>query len=92
MTIETRTTIQLKDIKGIEFECEECHGKIVFAIDNFKNPPVVCSCCRDGKQWLIPESQDFLDLKQLGHIIQWFSSKAPERFTMRLEIATNGGQ
>lgn len=49
MTNETRTTIQLSDLKAIEFECVGCHARIVRPIGVWQFPLVACSEC--GANW-----------------------------------------
>jgi hypothetical protein len=50
MTIETKTTIQLSDITGIEFECKNCHSVTSWPIAVAHNPLTRCHCGAD--QWM----------------------------------------
>jgi hypothetical protein len=86
MTIETRTTIGINDITAIEFECAKCHTKIAYPVAHLFNAPLRCGTCEESQQWLIPDSDDWKDLKQLGLIIQRFSKPNNQIFFLRLEI------
>jgi hypothetical protein len=85
MTLETRTTLELKDVKALEFECAKCHTKIAFPITQFSQPPLRCVAC-DGEQWLIGGSQDWESISRFAKAIQWFVSKPPKGFVLRLEL------
>ena len=86
MTIETRTTVQLKDIKAVEFECATCHTKVVYAMDKFAYPLFVCNVCQPPKT-LVPErGKESEDIKQLIYLINRFSGK-PEAYVMRFDIS-----
>lgn len=49
MTTETRTTIQLSDLKGIEFECVKCHARAMRPVGVWQFPLAVCPEC--GASW-----------------------------------------
>lgn len=85
MTLETRTTIELGDIKAIEFECAACHAKTTILIEKFTQSPTRCSSC-DSKQWLIHGSQDWDSIKHFVEAIRFFSNRPPEAFAIRIEI------
>jgi DNA replicative helicase MCM subunit Mcm2 (Cdc46/Mcm family) len=87
MTIETNTTIELGDIKTIEFECRKCHTKIVYPIESYSHPPTRCSACENAEQWLIHGAEDWMDLDKLGRILQRFSQTGKGRFALRLGIS-----
>jgi hypothetical protein len=85
MTLETRTTIELGDIRAIEFECAACHARTAIPIEKFNQPPTRCSSC-DSKQWLVMGSQDWEDIRRFVGAIRFFSNRAPETFAIRIEI------
>ena len=87
MTIETRTTIQIPDIKSIEFECNKCHTKTAYTVDQYKFPLTRCTTCDDSEQWLIAGGTEWEDLKRLGDVVRRFS-KPNGKFSVRLEITT----
>jgi DNA replicative helicase MCM subunit Mcm2 (Cdc46/Mcm family) len=62
MTVETRTTMQLSDIKAIEFECTHCHAKRIFQIRNFDTPPLNCGSCGESQPWFVANSPDRSDI------------------------------
>jgi hypothetical protein len=86
MTIKTVTTIELKDIKSIEFKCGTCHTKIVYAMDKFTHPVVSCNVCKPDKQYIEYGSQDYADLIKLGQLIQRFSKLDSQIVAMNFEI------
>ena len=49
MTSETRTTIQLSDLKAIEFECQGCHCRISRPVGGQQQLMLVCPEC--GSSW-----------------------------------------
>jgi predicted RNA-binding Zn-ribbon protein involved in translation (DUF1610 family) len=49
MTSETRTTIQLSDIKAVEFECTNCHHRLVRPIGVWQSQWDQCPDC--GSIW-----------------------------------------
>jgi hypothetical protein len=85
MTIETRTTVQLSDIKAIEFECAKCHAKSIFQIGKFDNPPLNCGAC-GGEPWFVANTPDRSDIAKLAQIITRFSGQPSSGFAMRLEV------
>lgn len=87
MTIETKTSLEPKDIKGIEFECLVCHARMLFPVDKFR-PPTRCINCEDAKQWLVIGSTEWEDLQRLGQLIQRLSKSEAAGFKVRLEIET----
>ena len=93
MTIEIRTTIEMKDVLSLEFECSKCHAKISFPVGTFDAAPIRCTACGDkGEQWIIPGSGEWEDLKRLGQIVRWYSAEKPSPFRLRLELKPAGSQ
>jgi DNA replicative helicase MCM subunit Mcm2 (Cdc46/Mcm family) len=89
MTIETRTTLDFKDIRGIEFECSMCHSKVLIPVEKFKEPLTRCSVCGErGTQWLVHGSADFEDIQNLIRTIRRLYDRPSEGFQMRFEVAT----
>ena len=89
MTIETRTTMELKDIKAIEFECATCHTKLVYPIGKFTHPLMTCNVCQPPKT-LVPErGKELEDIKQLVYLVQRFSGEAG-MYVMRFDITAPG--
>ncbi len=72
MTVETRTTIQLSDIKEIEVECIACHTRITWSVRNGNHfIPLKCEKCNES--FLVKESPDYRDLSALLSSIIKFS-------------------
>lgn len=87
MTVETKTTIELGDIKAVEFECADCGSKAVLPIAKLATPPMRCSFCQKDTQWLAPGGRDYSDIVTLGRLIGWFSSgEKPKAFSLRLHV------
>ena len=85
MTIETRTTMELKDIKAIEFECATCHTKLTYNIDKFTIPLMFCTVCQKA---LIPErGKELEDIKQLIYLIERFSGEGG-MYVMRFDVTS----
>jgi predicted RNA-binding Zn-ribbon protein involved in translation (DUF1610 family) len=88
MTSETRTTIQLSDLKAIEFECTNCHHRLVRPLGAWKSYWDSCPEC--GNNWIhYKATMDFLGAfaSQAAKIsaIDTQGDKAP--FVVRFEIA-----
>lgn len=83
MTIETRSTIELKDISAVEFGCPSCGAVIIRKIDqNFRMPSGCFNC---DAQWTVTMSPEQQALTQLFRTLAHYSSvKFP--FRCRLEI------
>jgi hypothetical protein len=85
MTVETKTTIQFSDIATIEFECNDCHSKMVWPLKIAKNPPMSCSCNRD-KQWMPSGGDTQHNISRLIALLQDFSASKGEPYTIRLGL------
>ncbi len=86
MTIETRTTIELKDIRAIEFECATCHTKTVYSIDQFTHPVFTCYTCHPSKVLVAERSSDHKSIGSLVDLINQLSKLDPTIFAMRFDI------
>jgi hypothetical protein len=89
MTSETRTTIQLSDIRAVEFECNHCHHRLVRPLGVWQSQWEQCPEC--GSLWSHYRSMmDFLarfaSQAAKSSEIDKQGKEAP--FTVRLEIAT----
>ncbi|MDR5726887.1 MAG: hypothetical protein RB191_05410 [Terriglobia bacterium] len=88
MTSETRTTIQLSDFKAIEFECAQCHSRIIRPITTWQTR---LDCCPDcGVSWIhYRGTMDFF-ANMASQIAKISSIDNPENqapFVARFEIA-----
>jgi hypothetical protein len=64
MTIETRTTIEFRDITELEIECTGCHAKLTWKpLQDQTFIPVGCGKC--GQQFLVKDSVEHKELLQL---------------------------
>ena len=86
MTIETRTTIELRDIQAVEMECATCHTKVVHSIEKFNQPMMVCYTCQPNKQLIVERSSDHREIVQLVQIINRLSALKDAPFIMRFDI------
>jgi NAD-dependent SIR2 family protein deacetylase len=85
MTIETKGTIELKDINSFEFECVKCHSKIVLTVRGFKKLPTQCPDC--DEPWLINGSEEFFGITDLLRKVQRaVNVETNPPFTLRLGI------
>jgi len=85
MTVKTTTTIELKDIKSIEFECDSCHTKVAYAIEKFNHPMSMCNVCHPSKQFFLPDSKEDNALRNLAVLLRE-CAKPPAGLTMRFQI------
>lgn len=49
MTVETRTTIELKDVEAVEFGCSKCGNRIIRQLTETPRVPMACDNC--GEAW-----------------------------------------
>jgi NAD-dependent SIR2 family protein deacetylase len=47
MTIQKRTLISLKNVIGVEYECNHCHARFAVPIDRMDRPAMTCPNCRE---------------------------------------------
>jgi hypothetical protein len=85
MTIETKTTLQLSDLKVIEFECKNCHRILSWPLENFKEPPLNCDCNARG-QWMPHGGDTFASIIKLIRSINQFSQANNEPFAIRFVV------
>ena len=86
MTFKTVITIELKDIKAIEFECGACHTKVVYPIEKFSQPLMTCNVCQPNKQFFVHGGQDVLDLMKMVKTMHRFSDADMGGLVMRFDI------
>jgi len=88
MISETRTTIQLSDLKAVEVECQQCHCRVVRPMGTQQSLMLGCQEC--GSTW--PNYRGVME------IVNWMISKLPKAaviddptnqapFVVRVEIA-----
>lgn len=85
MTIETKTTIQLSDIKAVEFECKNCHRVVSWPLDTARNPPFSCECA-GSPQWMSVGGDTYRDLTHLIALIQRYGKSNGEQFVLRFTV------
>lgn len=51
MTSETRTLIELADIKGVEFSCRKCGAKVLYPLDRHYDE-LLEQCPNCNKNWI----------------------------------------
>jgi len=85
MTIETKTTIQISDVKAIEFECKTCHRIVSLPIEVAKEPPFECDC-KNPRQWMSYGGEMYSALSGLMTLLGRFGKVDNEPFAMRLVI------
>ncbi len=88
MTLQSQATIELADIRAIEFECAVCHAKMVFPVESFTVPPTKCCSCK-SEQWMAHGDGEWEDLMRLGEIILWYGKSGNSSFRVRLEIPSH---
>ncbi len=90
MTSEVRTTIQLSDLKAVEFECTQCHARIVRPIGVWSSPLLCCPEC--GMTWEhYRATMDFLakTSSQIAKTAAIDDPKSDSPFIVRFELKTD---
>ena len=85
MTIETKTTIQLSDIKAIEFECKNCHRIALSPIAVATTPPYYCEC-HVPPEWMPQGGDMYQRIKNLIGLVQQLAQANNEPFAIRLVV------
>ena len=85
MTIETKGTIELRDISSFEFECAKCRSRIVLTVRTFKRVPTRCPDC--DTQWLMDAGEEHDGITQLLRRVQRaVNVEIDSHFTLKLGI------
>jgi hypothetical protein len=84
MTTETRTTIEPKDILGIEIECARCKCRCIRAMNNLLEIPSVCPNCDQPLGHL---REEFGRLQKLAYDLRLLSDRQDASIHIRFEIA-----
>jgi Zn-finger nucleic acid-binding protein len=89
MTTETRTTIQLSDIRAVEFECRECRCRIVRPVGGTQ--PLLLNCPECNTTWAQYRGNMEILVKMLSQLpkVAAFDSDAQTPFMLRLEISAD---
>ena len=90
MTVETKTTIELSDIKAIEFECKNCGRIVAWPIKAAKEPPFQCDC--NTPQWMSVGGDTYRSLMTLIDAIKRHGNAQGEPFILRLVVAGLSGR
>jgi hypothetical protein len=88
MTTETRTTIQLSDLKAVEIECTSCHSRIARPIGTLLSPALGCPECNSN--WTqFRGTLEFLAkfTSQIAKVAAIDDPKNDAPFVVRFEIA-----
>jgi hypothetical protein len=84
MTIETRCSIELSDILGVELKCGSCGAKTLLDTDGAK---VLWDCPVCKTTWLLPQTDEEKKLRTFPSQIKSASAKMERRgFSMKLLI------
>ena len=90
MTIETKTTIQLNDVKAVEFECKNCHRITIVPIQVAKSIPISCQC--ESPHWMSVNGEMHQGLIRLMELLGRFGEANREPFSSRFVIDGTSGR
>lgn len=83
MTVETTTTIELKDITAVEFVCKDCRAKTIRKLNDKLVIPTACNNC--GKPWFIADGDEHKGILLLARKLQQYGQG--EFNYLRLQVA-----
>ena len=87
MTIETRCLIELSDILGVEFQCQQCKGRFLVDADTKKTAFWACPLCNGD--WLFPETEEAKTIHNFLNLLRSINAKMQGRnFSMRLHVTS----
>lgn len=84
MTVETKTTIQLSDVKAVEFQCRQCHRILPCPIEVTKEPPIHCDC--KTPHWMPVGGEMYCGVMKLIELIKHYGKANNEPFAMRFVV------
>ncbi len=88
MTIETRGTIELKDIAAVEYECSKCHAKTIRPLkQETSNVPGICANCQ--QIWFTDGRQETAEFRQFLWLLERYKS-SPLPFILKFEVSGLG--
>lgn len=87
MTVKTVTTIELKDIALVEFECKGCQTRVSYPLDKFTHPVTACKVCKDQRQFIVHGSSEYAEWTKFAELLKRFAQEN-SNFTFRLELAS----
>ena len=91
MTVETRRTIALEDLKAIEYECLYCHTKSVRLLDEKNRVASACGNCNRG--WLTDGSREHTELQTFVNVLMSFrNSSINQHVGIRFECTGLGSE
>jgi DNA-directed RNA polymerase subunit RPC12/RpoP len=89
MTVETRRTIELRDILAIEYECSQCGAKTIRTLNEKHAIPGMCGNC--SATWIVDGSQEHRDLIVFVNTLRTFpKSSVNAHVRIKLEVAGIG--
>jgi hypothetical protein len=88
MTIETRTTVEPRDIQTVEFECKKCNKVSSWPIGKITQPPTSCECgVPHSTHWMSPGGDTFTSITHLLDAIKRLAAaEAGEHFRIRFGV------
>ncbi len=87
MTIETRCLIELSDILGVEFQCQQCKGRFLLGTDVKQTMLWQCPICRET--WLLPQTEEERTMHNFLNILRSVNAKMQGRnFSVKLLITS----
>jgi uncharacterized C2H2 Zn-finger protein len=88
VTFETRTTIEIRDIVAVEFECPRCHAKMNIPLNAENIVPLKCNRGCEP-QWYHDNGLEYKDLQKLFELLKQYSKHENKPCAIRLELAKN---
>lgn len=91
MTAEIRTTVYLTELKSVEFECNDCHSRVVVPLSDDAFVPSGCPSptCKN-QNWYTVGSLEHRELKAIIDSIRRYQSS--QNYSMRFEVQSLNNQ
>lgn len=85
MTVETRCLIELSDILGVEFQCQQCKGRFLLGADTRQTLLWDCPLCKEP--WLLPETDEYRTIQSFLNTFRSIGAKMEgRRFSLKLLV------
>jgi hypothetical protein len=86
MTVETRITIEMHDIRAAEFECPKCKARISVPLTQDNHPPFKCKNGLCTQTFFLDSSLEWNELRNVLGTIGRYAKADNLPFIIRLEL------
>jgi hypothetical protein len=86
MTIETKMTAEIRDIRAVEFECPDCRARISIPLTQNNYPPFKCKNGTCSKVFFADSSLEWNELRNTLGVLGKYAKADNLPCAIRLEL------